>query len=205
MPSIATLFAVPLILLYQLVAVSVAEVCPVNADTVAKLLSATAGTSHRKSCPDFKDDAEQVACCPSAITPGTFYCCTTEKRAELDAEIAAEARRLFFRNHMAHIIIGSIVAFILFIIIASFICKRVSFCPMYLQKSLHAPSSQILSRYRPVDTLPPKPPSVYEAPPPYDFTTARPSHQFLNNQRDHDWNCLIENEINDARIIDRAH
>lgn len=75
-----------------------AETCPENTDTVAKLLSASGITAHRKSCPDFKDDTDQSSCCPSSITPGTFYCCTQEKREEIDAELAAEARRIFFRK-----------------------------------------------------------------------------------------------------------
>jgi hypothetical protein len=179
------------------------EFCPENTDTVAKLLSASGIATHRKSCPDFKDEVNQSFCCPSSITPGTFYCCTEEKREEIDALLAAEARKIFFRNHLAHIIIGSILSLVFIIVVTSVICKRVKYCPMYHKKSLNTPSSQILSSYRPVDTLPPKPPTVYEAPPPYEFSTTN-SNQFTNIQQEHDWNCLIENEINDARIYERG-
>jgi hypothetical protein len=192
-----------LITIFQTIIWVNAEFCPENTDTVAKLLSASGITAHRKSCPDFKDKANEFSCCPSTITPGTFYCCTEEAKEEIDAELAAEARRIFFRNHLAHIIIGSILSFIFIIIFTSVICKRVKYCPMYHSKSLNTPTSQNLSSYRPVDTLPPKPPTVYEAPPPYEFTTPQTTHQFTNIQQEHDWNCLIENEVNDARIYER--
>lgn len=48
-----------------------------------------------KQCPDFKDDAEQSACCPSQINQGNYYCCTHVQKEELESTMAAEARRRF--------------------------------------------------------------------------------------------------------------
>uniref|UniRef100_A0AC34PUM0 Uncharacterized protein n=1 Tax=Panagrolaimus sp. JU765 TaxID=591449 RepID=A0AC34PUM0_9BILA len=197
-PSFAV---IPLVLIYHCLLGAQAEVCPESSDVAAKLLSSPLNSKHRKSCPDFKDDVDQFSCCPSSITPGTFYCCTAEKKEEIDAELAAEARRVFIRNNLALIVIGSILAFVAAVIIVSFFCKRIRMCPLYRGKSVATPPSQNLSHYRPVDTIPPKPPAVYEAPPPYDYSNG--FNHYDETQREHDWNCLIENETNDMRISGR--
>lgn len=89
---------IPLVIFYHCLLGAQAELCPESSDVAAKLLSSASNSKHRKSCPDFKDEVDQFSCCPSSITPGTFYCCTAAKKEEIDAELAAEARKLFIRK-----------------------------------------------------------------------------------------------------------
>ncbi|KAH7725741.1 Protein R05C11.4 [Aphelenchoides avenae] len=187
---------------------SVEDVCPLpGAPTAEEVNSGSAAAKtlmyKPKTCPDFKDDADQVACCPSQITPGAFYCCTLERQAELASQLAAEARRQFFKNYLAVIVISAIALTILLFAIATILCKRLSFCPLYESKSafdtprtMHFPS-----RYRPVESTIHKPPAVYEAPPPYEFSTA-PMTQLPTAPPPvchEDWNYLVQNEVNDRR------
>ncbi|TMS39590.1 hypothetical protein L596_006088 [Steinernema carpocapsae] len=76
-----------------------ATVCTVPGDSIS---TSDAANSFRyknsKTCPDFKDDPLQTACCASQITPGTFYCCTEERKLEIESEISAELRRQFIRK-----------------------------------------------------------------------------------------------------------
>lgn len=51
-----------------------------------------------KTCPDFKDDADQSACCRSQITQGAYYCCTQEHQAQLQWELDKEAWREFIEK-----------------------------------------------------------------------------------------------------------
>jgi hypothetical protein len=49
-----------------------------------------------KTCPGFKDRETDLYCCPSAIEPGTFYCCDAVRLNELENERLAALRRAFF-------------------------------------------------------------------------------------------------------------
>uniref|UniRef100_A0A915DY41 Uncharacterized protein n=1 Tax=Ditylenchus dipsaci TaxID=166011 RepID=A0A915DY41_9BILA len=87
-----------------------------------------------KTCPDFKDDENQSACCRSRITQGAFFCCTQEYRAQIEWEEHKQAWRQFFQSHVSELVIGSIILAILMCFLMSFLCKRMSFCPMYQPK-----------------------------------------------------------------------
>lgn len=66
-----------------------AEICPVENPTESPADTENGnnviGPAKRlmlksKTCPDFKDEADQNNCCPSRITFGSYYCCTVSKR-----------------------------------------------------------------------------------------------------------------------------
>uniref|UniRef100_A0A1I7Y0D1 EGF-like domain-containing protein n=1 Tax=Steinernema glaseri TaxID=37863 RepID=A0A1I7Y0D1_9BILA len=180
---------------------ALATVCTQPSETASVAENAATGTfryKNAKTCPDFKDDERQTECCVSQITPGTFYCCTEERKFEIESEIAAEDRRQFIRNYLALIIVCSVVLLLFLFVGSSIICKRCSKCPMYREKQFNEQSS----RYRPVDSVVTSKQVLYEAPPPYDFGTSRavsnPPSQVVA-QRSHDWHCLLENEVNDSR------
>jgi hypothetical protein len=190
------------LLLSFTVQLAIADVCPLPSaeDALTSVKVATPSLSVPKSCPDFKDDVDQSACCPSQITPGTFYCCTSERQAELESQIAAEARRRFLKNYLAVIIISTVLSGVVLLVVVTILCKRLTFCPMYEAKSYPAqPLPHFPARYRPVETTVNKPPAIYEAPPPYDFTQA-PSNE--RTQHQNDWNCLLENRANSMRQSD---
>ncbi|KAK0399382.1 hypothetical protein QR680_003018 [Steinernema hermaphroditum] len=178
-----------------------AAVCNPPGEPVSGADTSVASTfrfKNAKTCPDFKDDEKQTECCASQITPGTFYCCTEERKFEIESEIAAELRRQFIRNYLALIIVCCVVALLVLFVCGSVICKRCSKCPMYREKQFNEQSS----RYRPVDSVVTSKQVLYEAPPPYDFGTSRASSNPPNPsvlQRTHDWHCLLENEVNDSR------
>ncbi|KAI6198297.1 hypothetical protein M3Y99_01888300 [Aphelenchoides fujianensis] len=208
-----------------------AEVCPIERPTESPSTATSSGEASAgpvkrlllkpKSCPDFKDDADQNQCCPSRITFGSFYCCTLAQKHEIQSEIAAERRKAFVKKYLAVIVIVAIGLSILSIVIASMICKRVRFCPLHHSKgaylhsrgSFQMPSSHTARAYRPVEQQPPavptrhsatfapaaqpnKPPSAFEAPPPYESHEAyRP---IGGAQVQHQYNRVLENEFNSA-------
>jgi hypothetical protein len=125
-----------------------------------------------KVCPDFKDDAEQSACCPSKITQGAFYCCTEEQRSQLDWEADKEAWRLFFQSHILELVLGLIGFTLLSCVIMSYFCKRLTFCPMYQPKlfepinssNRYVPSSSTVY-HQPHSSCPPTSTSRYRRQP----------------------------------------
>uniref|UniRef100_A0A0N5B384 CX domain-containing protein n=1 Tax=Strongyloides papillosus TaxID=174720 RepID=A0A0N5B384_STREA len=175
----------------------------------------------QKRCPDFKDDPEQNACCPSAVSPGTFYCCTEEQKKEIEAHIASELRSKFIKNYLAAIIVISVIIFLMIFFITSLVCKRFKCCPLYKTRHSYV-STHVSTNYRPVIERIPQKPAIYEAPPPYDYTfssaatvvstTSNGSHttttpfipvlppttgssSYVENQ----WNCILENRLNSLR------
>lgn len=52
-----------------------------------------------KSCPGFKDKEAEEHCCPSAIEPGTFFCCDLARLTELEEERLAALRRAFLAKY----------------------------------------------------------------------------------------------------------
>uniref|UniRef100_A0A0N4ZDG5 CX domain-containing protein n=1 Tax=Parastrongyloides trichosuri TaxID=131310 RepID=A0A0N4ZDG5_PARTI len=172
----------------------------------------------QKRCPDFKDDPEQNACCPSAVSPGTFYCCTVEQKIEIEANIASELRSKFIKNYLAAIIVISVITFLLIFLITSLVCKRFKCCPLYKTRHSYVPT-HVSTNYRPVIERIPQKPSIYEAPPPYDYpfssaatvvsTTSNGSHTttpFIpilppttTSYVENHWNCVLENRLNSLR------
>jgi hypothetical protein len=83
-----------------------AEICPLETPTESPASESTSNALgpvkklmlKPKSCPDFKDDADQSYCCPSRITFGSYYCCTIQQKHEIQSEIAAERRRQFVKK-----------------------------------------------------------------------------------------------------------
>lgn len=96
-----------LVLMLGLLTAVNAEICPLETPTENPISSEgnvnSVGPIKRlmlkpKSCPDFKDDADQGHCCPSRITFGTYYCCSIEQKQEIESQIAAEKRRQFVKK-----------------------------------------------------------------------------------------------------------
>jgi hypothetical protein len=76
-----------------------------------------------KVCPDFKDQLDQHACCPSKISERDFFCCTAEYKAEIDAQLAAEARGKFIISQIPLVL--CVMAFLLSVLlIHSFFSRR---------------------------------------------------------------------------------
>uniref|UniRef100_A0A0K0ENB4 CX domain-containing protein n=1 Tax=Strongyloides stercoralis TaxID=6248 RepID=A0A0K0ENB4_STRER len=223
-------FIVKLLIFIQYFSQISGELCPTpTSNTNEKISYQTISTSSlslntiikQKRCPDFKDDPEQNSCCPSAVTPGTFYCCTEEQKKEIEANIASELRSKFIKNYLAAIIVISVITFLLVFFIISLICKRFKCCPLYKARHSYV-STHIPTNYRTVIERIPQKPSIYEAPPPYDYpfssaatvvsTTSNGSHtttapfvpilppttgssSYMENQ----WNCILENRLNSLR------
>uniref|UniRef100_A0AC35U2C4 CX domain-containing protein n=1 Tax=Rhabditophanes sp. KR3021 TaxID=114890 RepID=A0AC35U2C4_9BILA len=167
-------------LLNQLLSICYGEICPSVALPNEKSLSTSLSINilippppptRDKRCPDFKDDPNQGACCPSQVTPGTYYCCSSDKKQEIESLIAANLRKQFIKNYLAAIIIISILSFLLFFLVISVICRRLKICPLYSKAHHHSyVTTHIATNYRPVVERIPSKPAVYEAPPPYDYS-----------------------------------
>lgn len=67
-----------------------AEICTPSQNPLAKI----------KSCPGFKDKEAEEHCCPSAIEPGTFFCCDRARLTELEEERQAAIRRAFLSKYV---------------------------------------------------------------------------------------------------------
>ncbi|CAD5220874.1 unnamed protein product [Bursaphelenchus okinawaensis] len=212
-----------------------AEVCPTDKTDTTKPKSPKEVMNQLllkpKSCPDFKDSAEQKHCCPSRITYGTYYCCTSEQLQEIEAEISAEKRREFLKRNLAIIIVFTIAIAIFCLVVLSMICRKYHWCPLNDQKDVYSQSgsfpasgshSALGSRYyRPVEQAPPishrnsqafaqslsmtlnqnKPHQTpwVDAPPPYDSIRHQAPNGPTPAQRQHDFNCIMENQLNQMR------
>ncbi|KAF7638405.1 hypothetical protein Mgra_00002086, partial [Meloidogyne graminicola] len=88
------------LLIFQIFLIN-AKICnEENEEKINLILSKTL-----KICPDFKDEPEQIACCPSQITSGTFFCCTEQHKNNLESELASEARKKFISEHIPQLIL----------------------------------------------------------------------------------------------------
>ncbi|KAI1714255.1 hypothetical protein Ddc_11437 [Ditylenchus destructor] len=120
-----------------------------------------------KLCPDFKDDVEQNACCRSRITQGAFYCCTQEQKEQLQWEEHKQQWKSFFQSHTPELVIAFLVLAIVACFMASFLCKRLTFCPMYKQAKLFDPiGSPLVSRFTSSCDYPSSRGGYRRAPPP---------------------------------------
>ncbi|KAI1723737.1 hypothetical protein DdX_03908 [Ditylenchus destructor] len=129
-----------------------------------------------KLCPDFKDDAEQNACCRSRITQGAFYCCTQEQKEQLQWEEHKQQWKSFFQSHTPELVIAFLVLAIVACFVASFLCKRLTFCPMYKQAKLFDPiGSPLVSRFTSSCDYPSSRGGYRRAPPPPAHTDRLPA------------------------------
>ncbi|KAF7638406.1 hypothetical protein Mgra_00002086, partial [Meloidogyne graminicola] len=113
------------LLIFQIFLIN-AKICnEENEEKINLILSKTL-----KICPDFKDEPEQIACCPSQITSGTFFCCTEQHKNNLESELASEARKKFISEHIPQLILIIFVFLIFLFIFCSYLCRRTRFCPL---------------------------------------------------------------------------
>uniref|UniRef100_A0A914WAA6 Uncharacterized protein n=1 Tax=Plectus sambesii TaxID=2011161 RepID=A0A914WAA6_9BILA len=121
-----------------------------------------------KSCPGFKDKEAEEHCCPSAIEPGTFFCCDQARLNELEQERQAAVRRAFLAKYLAWIVLGSLALLIVIVTVILTVCYKHKNCPLARRKrdrrktqaeNRAAATSSFTSRYRPVpiETIEPKP------------------------------------------------
>ncbi|KAL7073152.1 hypothetical protein ACQ4LE_007039 [Meloidogyne hapla] len=97
-----------------------------------------------KICPDFKDEPEQTACCPSQITSGSFFCCTEKHKDDLESELASEARRQFISGHIPELVLLILALIFLLFICCSYLCRRTRFCPLLHRRKASNSNSNIL-------------------------------------------------------------
>nr|CAD2186677.1 unnamed protein product [Meloidogyne enterolobii] len=103
-------------------------------------------TKSIKICPDFKDEPEEIACCPSQITSGSFFCCTEQHKNELESELASEARKKFISGHIPELVLLILALIFLLFICCSYLCRRTRFCPLLHRRKASSNSNILIGR-----------------------------------------------------------